>query len=50
MKKDQNQVKVRFQPECKKWIERQSRDQERSQTWIINDLVRKAIQNEGQVS
>lgn len=46
MKKDLNQVKVRFKPELKEWIERQSKLKDRSQTWIINDLVQRAMTEE----
>jgi len=46
MKQDRNQVKIRFKPELKDWVERQAKLKDRSQTWIINDLVQKAMAEE----
>lgn len=46
MKQSGHQMRVRFKPEFKKWIEKQAKEQDRSQNWIINELVRKAMVEE----
>ncbi|MDN6322763.1 MAG: hypothetical protein L0J73_08905 [Halomonas sp.] len=46
MKRSGQQFKARFNADVKAWIEEKARKEDRSQTWIINHYLEKAMRNE----
>ncbi|MDC8802433.1 hypothetical protein PRZ61_03055 [Halomonas pacifica] len=48
MKQTDPQIKVRLEPEVKTWVEDKAKADERSQTWLINHLVKEAMRREQQ--
>lgn len=46
MKHTHPQFKARLEPEVKVWLEQKAEATERSQTWLINHLIKSAMRHE----
>lgn len=50
MKRTDPQIKARLEPKAKAWLEEKAKADERSQTWLINHLVKEAMRRDQQAA
>lgn len=50
MKHTHPQFKARLEPEVKAWLEQRAEATERSQTWLINHLIKEAMRHDQQAA
>lgn len=48
--RDMAQVILRIEPEVKAWLERKSKQDERSQNWLVAKALREAMQRDEQIT
>ncbi|MGE4533411.1 hypothetical protein [Halomonas sp.] len=48
MRHDYPQFKARLEPEVKAWLKQKAEAAERSQTWLINHLIKEAMRHDRQ--
>lgn len=48
MKHTDPQFKARLEPEVKAWLEEKAKADERSQTWLLNHLLKEAMHRDQQ--
>ncbi len=50
MKRTDPQFKARFEPKVKAWLEQKAKAEERSQAWLLNNLVKEAMRRDQQTA